>query len=315
MVPFGKTYKSASELVQLLKSRGLVIEDETRAERYLSNIGYYRLSAYMYPFLQEPKTDHRFKNGTRFEQILRLYRFDKKLRVTLFNEIEKIEIAFRQAVANTTAEMSGDMYWMTNPVSYSNPGKASHSIGLISTEYKRSTEDFAVHFKNTYSEPFPPAWILGEILPLGNITWLYSNLADQRIRKAIAKKFYLQPPVLDSWMTVITLTRNACCHHARMWNKVNSIVAGDMKKMTRPWISPTTDKRRVYSNICLIKYFLDIISPSNDFREKLELLFKSFPEIDLRAMGFPTDWKQEPLWKSAKPSKGCFIKRLLHLKK
>ena len=296
MVPFGKTYKSVSELVQLLKSRGLVIEDETRAERYLSNIGYYRLSAYMYPFLQDPKADHKFKKGTRFEQVLRLYRFDKKLRVTLFNEIEKIEIAFRQAVANTTAEMSGDMFWMTNPVSYFDSKKASHSIELINSDYKRSTEDFAVHFKNTYSDPFPPAWILGEILPLGNITWLYSNLADRRIRKAIAKKFHLQPPVLDSWMTIITLTRNACCHHNRMWNKVNSIIAGDMKNMSRPWIGPTTDKRRIYFNICIIKYFLDIISPTNDFSEKLKSLFESFPEIDLKAMGFPIDWMQQPLW-------------------
>ncbi len=29
----------------------------------LNNIGYYRLSAYMYPFLKEPKTDHRFKDN------------------------------------------------------------------------------------------------------------------------------------------------------------------------------------------------------------------------------------------------------------
>ena len=89
--------------MQLLKSRGLIINDEQRAEAYIQNIGYYRLSAYMLPFLTMPKTNHIFKPGVTFDNVLDLYRFDKKLRVLLFNEIEKIEIAFREAVANVTA--------------------------------------------------------------------------------------------------------------------------------------------------------------------------------------------------------------------
>lgn len=39
-----------ANLVSLLESRGVVISDEAKAVRYLDSIGYYRLSAYMYPF-------------------------------------------------------------------------------------------------------------------------------------------------------------------------------------------------------------------------------------------------------------------------
>ena len=53
-------YSSPSELVQLLKSRGLEITDEEKAKHYLSHIGYYRLSAYMYPMLSIPKEQHLF---------------------------------------------------------------------------------------------------------------------------------------------------------------------------------------------------------------------------------------------------------------
>ena len=53
--PFHKTYSNAHDLVTLLKSRGLTIDDPAKAERYLEYIGYYRLSAYMYPLLQIPK--------------------------------------------------------------------------------------------------------------------------------------------------------------------------------------------------------------------------------------------------------------------
>lgn len=292
MGPYTKPAMSQVDLVQQLKNRGLVITDEARAVRYIDNIGYYRLSAYMYPFLLEPKTNHIYKPGVSFERVLRLYRFDKKLRILLFNEIEKIEVAFRAAVVNTIINRTNDIFWMTNPA-YVNVS----TLTLIRREYSHSTEDFIVHFKNTYTDPYPPAWILSEILPFGNITWIFRNLSGSH-KKAIAKKFYLHAPVLESWMNIVTLTRNSCCHHARVWNKVNSIIPNDMNGMTRPWIDPATDKRRTYYNICIIKYFLDIISPNNDFKDKLLTLFGIFPEIDLNAMGFNANWEDEPLWKS-----------------
>lgn len=104
----------------LLKSRGLVISDEDKAVRYLESIGYYRLSAYMYPFLKAPKETHQYKEGTTFQQVLNLYRFDKKLRMLLLNEIEKVEIAIRRAIMNISVQMTGDTYWLTNSVHFAN---------------------------------------------------------------------------------------------------------------------------------------------------------------------------------------------------
>lgn len=95
---------------------------------------------------------------------------------------------------------------------------------------------------------------------------------------------------------MLTLTRNACCRHARVWNKVNKIIPNDMRGMARPWITLSANKCRIYYNICIVKYFLDIISPNNDMLAKLSDLFCKFPEIDLGALGFPKGWEQEPLW-------------------
>ena len=97
---FTKHYMVEADLVALLESRGLIISDEAKAVRYLENIGYYRLSAYMYPFLKVPKESHQYKDSTTFQKVLNLYRFDKKLRMLLLNEIEKIEIAIRRAIMN-----------------------------------------------------------------------------------------------------------------------------------------------------------------------------------------------------------------------
>ncbi len=61
---FTKHYMAEADLVALLESRGLVISEEVKAVRHLENIGYYRLSAYMYPFLKVPKESHQYKDAT-----------------------------------------------------------------------------------------------------------------------------------------------------------------------------------------------------------------------------------------------------------
>ena len=54
-VKFGKTYTSPADIICLLKQRGLQIDDVDSAEHVISNVGYYRFSAYLYPFLTQPK--------------------------------------------------------------------------------------------------------------------------------------------------------------------------------------------------------------------------------------------------------------------
>ncbi len=56
-IPFIKAYSTPQELVQLLKTRGMEITDEEKAQHYLSHIGYYRLSAYMYHCFLFPRNN------------------------------------------------------------------------------------------------------------------------------------------------------------------------------------------------------------------------------------------------------------------
>lgn len=62
-VPFGGQYTNAHDLVILMASRGLLISNQVKAERYLKMIGYFRLSAYLYPLLSNPKSQKLFKQG------------------------------------------------------------------------------------------------------------------------------------------------------------------------------------------------------------------------------------------------------------
>jgi abortive infection bacteriophage resistance protein len=69
-VDYTKTGLPLQDLIILLKQRGLAITDELKAICYLTNIGYYRMSAYFYPLLKTPKTDHIYKDGATFDMAL-----------------------------------------------------------------------------------------------------------------------------------------------------------------------------------------------------------------------------------------------------
>jgi abortive infection bacteriophage resistance protein len=93
---YDRPWRAFAQQLDLLKFRGMIIGDETLALHRLEHIGYYRLSAYWYPFrsveltqLSNPKriTCNRkdlFEPGTQFEDALALYEFDKRLRLLLY---------------------------------------------------------------------------------------------------------------------------------------------------------------------------------------------------------------------------------------
>lgn len=83
---YDKRPLNEDELLNLLGERGLRIPDRGRAARYLRHIGYYRLSPYMRP-LQASSTDHRFREGTQFDDVLRLYVFDRSLRLLVMDAL------------------------------------------------------------------------------------------------------------------------------------------------------------------------------------------------------------------------------------
>lgn len=295
-ISYTKTYASPDQLVTLLQSRGLHVANPPRAENYIRHIGYYRFTAYLYPLLTLPKENHVFKNGATFDKALDMYRFDRHLRLLMFNQIEKIEIAVRSAIVNITSRETSNPFWMTDPSCFYDATQFAKTKQLIDNELAKSKEEFIEHFRRTYSDPYPPAWMLAEILPLGVLTKIYDNIKSNRIRKKIAQEFSLTIPVFTSWMTIITVTRNNCCHHARVWNRTFALRAMTMRRMTRPWISTPTNQQKVYFSLCVIKYFLNIVSSNNDMTAKLTTLLSEYPTIDINAMGFPANWEQEALW-------------------
>ena len=198
---FNKLPISIHEQIALLKQRGLTFNEETKAAHYLSNISYYRLRAYTYPFQDNTNPQHPFIRPVTFEQILELYVFDRKLRMLVFDGLEKIEISLRTKIIYNYALVHGS-HWYENINLYWNTNRFIRDINKLYEEIDRSNETFIKHYKNIYTQPpNPPAWMSLEVASIGLLSKLFENLKMSREKKVVAKAFGLaHPHVLESWM-------------------------------------------------------------------------------------------------------------------
>ena len=95
--------------------------------------------------------------------------------------------------------LTNNPFWITDASNFSNPAKFNKTIHLIEEELIRSKEDFVTHFKEIYSNPYPPAWILMEVLPFGVVTNIYANIKNKKLKKLMWPPFpYMEQSLLHT---------------------------------------------------------------------------------------------------------------------
>ena len=261
----------------------------------LENISYYRLSAYWYPLLAD-KQNHVFKPTATFNTAFNIYCFDKELRKLVLSELEKIEVAVRAKMIYVLSHKYG-AFWFHNPVIFKSPIEHAKTIANIGKEYNRSDEEFVRAFKNKYTDPLPPSWMILEITSFGSLSRLYQNLLPTKDKREIAHYFGLADSVFETWLHSIVYLRNVCAHHTRLWNRIMQITPQNPRKPHFNWIKEANvANNRTYFMLCMIKYLLQTVNPNNIFREKILDLTNKYPNISFVAMNFSLNWQNEPLW-------------------
>lgn len=296
---YNKTPISFEEQMNVLRERGLIVNDETTALEELSLIGYFRLANYMRPMESDKKT-HTFKSGSTFDNAIRLYYFDKDLRALLFTAIQSVGVALRSRIMHETAMKYGS-FWFMDPAISINHNLANENIRKIRKELDRSREDFILEHKVKYDNPeLPPVWKTLEVVSFGTLSKLFSNLSDNSLKKRIARSFTVpQHLILESWIKSFASLRNHIAHHSRIWNRNYPQLPQLPLRLEKPWINTAGVKTpKLYPQMCCLVYLQNVIHPGNDFVKKLKVLFASYSNVDLRAMGFPADWDRQSLWLS-----------------
>jgi len=88
-------FRSIEEQIEILKSRGLVIEDESAAKDFLIRNNYYRVSGYSLTL----RSHDVFNKNAAFQNIIDIYSFDHELRHILLKYIETIEVTVKSVYA------------------------------------------------------------------------------------------------------------------------------------------------------------------------------------------------------------------------
>lgn len=311
--PYDKNPLSFEQQLQKLKDRKLIISDDDKALHYLSQISYYRLSAYFLPY---QKTKDTFDADTTFKQIIDTYSFDRELRLLIFDAIERIEVAIRTQIIYCMATHNNS-HWQDDKSLFNNPytTRAGYTIdpytdfqSIISkAKDKKRPEVFIKHYIDTYSTPSnPPSWMCFELLTIGELSNIYRGLKNKDDKKRIATKFDLHPTAFTSWLHSLTYVRNICAHHSRLWNKDLAVEPSRLEKPVGDWLSDrySNNNKRTFYLLSVIKYFLARVNPNNSLTEKLETLFNKYPNVPIQYLGIPSNdegellnWKEEPIWK------------------
>ncbi len=300
---FQKPALTVAQQVELLVRRGMQITDKNLAQSYLTHINYYRLRAYWLPFEithSNPTDEHQFQADTTFEKVLNLYIFDRELRLLLLDAIERVEISLRTRWANVLALKYG-------PFAHENIKIFSHQTiwqsGLdeLVKEYKRSQETFVEHFRQKYAKlSSPPIWASCEMMMLGQLSRWLKNLKLPLDRQAIADTYNLDEKILISFIHHLSIIRNHCAHHCRVWNRKFSLQMRLPVKKPHDLLANfnAQDNRRLYNTMVMLTYLFDQFSPGSSWQQRVSDLIKNNPQINPADMDFPVDWKQRAIWKN-----------------
>ncbi len=310
---YNKIPLSFTNQISLLKSRNLVIDNESLALSYLQEISYYRLSAYFLPYQETKDT---FEKDTTFDQIIETYSFDRELRLLVFDCIERIEVAIRTQLVYQMSLHYNDSHWQDNQNLFISPyyNKIGNLVNpfadfqtiISKAKTARTPETFIKHYKLNYTKPAnPPSWMCFELLTIGELSRIYRGLKNNADKKRIADFFDVHPTVFTSWLHTLTYVRNICAHHNRLWNRDLAIEPEKLLKPKGNWISiPFENNKRVFYFLCVLKYMLLRANPNNKMSQKVENLFTKYPNVPIKFLGIPSDdednllnWQNEPLWK------------------
>ncbi|TCO24550.1 abortive infection bacteriophage resistance protein [Kribbella steppae] len=318
MTRYTKPHLSFADQVSLLKSRGLIIDDEAEAEHLLSVIGYYRLSGYWYSYRRQlggAQRDDLFAEGASFRQVVRLYNADRRLKLAVLDAIGRIEIAVRVQIGFTLgrrgpyAHLSpGNLDGQFTRSRSPQPSTYDRWLGTVLAAQTRSSEDFVLHFQRKYDGRLP-VWVVTEILDFGSMSYLFQGLkaAD---RNVIARRLGVlahqgggNGAALANWLRVLNYVRNICAHHSRLWNRnlANQIAPSHLGAIPdlRHLRSGGVSHFRIYSTLCILAFLLTRIGHGPGWARNIRhFVGEEIPACgrDLDELGFPADWTAHRPW-------------------
>lgn len=194
-----KPFKTIEEQLDILQSRGVSVGPGD--DQILSREGYYSVvNGYKDLYIDRTKSATEghdvFDKGTSFEDIYRLFSFDRNLRQTLFQYFAKAEATLKTQCAFNYSEQHQQESEPYLDIANYNPGEDQKRVKWLIDDFevalgrnprkKPKPKAYLDHYKNNHDEV--PLWVLLRYMTLGQ-TFKFYCYQTESMRNRIAKGF------------------------------------------------------------------------------------------------------------------------------
>lgn len=295
------------QIAKLVDEKNLTINNIEYAIDALKQIGYFALIG-GYKELFKNLTTQKYKDGTNFEDIVALYKFDENLRELFLKYILKIERHLRSVISYYFCEKYGEhQSFYLNENNFSIYPKYGDDVKRLVGELDKlanQNSDYAYinHHRNTYNNV--PLWVLFNGITFGTLSKFYT-LMTQDLQFKVSREFNnLSEKQVGQILNVITKFRNVCAHNERLFsyktkNTIPNLSVHQALKIQRKGSTYDKGIRDLFAIVIAFKYFLgaddfnkfktNLTNTIDHYIQKSSALSKN--DI-LGAMGFPTNWDQ-----------------------
>ena len=301
-----KQFKNLDEQVEILKQKGMVINDERYAKRVLLRENYFFLNGYRHLFTKSQENKS-FKEGTTFEEMYSLFLFDRSFRNVLFKYLLVIENNLKSIFSYQLSKKYGyrERDYLKDKNFTNAPEKQAQLNDLLKKMKRQirvngSQHTATLHYVSNYG--YIPLWILVKVLSFGIVSEMYSILKVED-QKEIAKIYELDYETLIVYLPILANYRNLCAHEDILYeNKtqkaIDDTVYHQLLKIPKEDNEYTQGKNDLFALIIILKQLLQPEEFKNmmiEFDNVVNTLNYNLHTIKidvvLDKMGFPINWR------------------------
>ena len=309
MVHMQKIFLNYDQQIEKLKNeKNLLIDNEAYAKEILKQTSYYSLIGGYKDIFKNPTTK-KYKDGTRFEDIVELYYFDELLRQLFLRYLIKVENGIKSQVSYYFTEKNGENqkeYLDTSNYNYSGKKNQRDIDRLIKILEGYVTKPTDYHYINHSQKKYGnvPLWVLTNALTFGNISKMYM-LLPQDIQIKVSRNYQcINEKQMVSILAVLVKFRNVCAHGERLFTYRTADSIPDLPihiklKIAQKGSQYVNGKNDLFSVVIALRYMLNDQWYKEFIKELKALIDKylkkhdSISEQELyEKMGFPENWRK-----------------------
>ncbi len=302
-----KVFKTLDEQIEILRSKGLTINDEDKAKDILLKENYFFISGYRHLFMKS-YNDGKFLKGTTFEELYAIFYFDRQLRNIMFKHILVVENNIKSLISYVMSKKYGfrEKDYLNIDNFTSNPMRA-RQVHDVLDKMKRQIRvngkqhSATVHYLSNYG--YIPLWILVKVLSFGILSELFTILKEED-QVEVADIYHIDISSLAIYLSILSNYRNLCAHEDILYDHRTQRSIPDTKYHEQLGIEKNEEDEYIYGKNDLFSVII-ILKQMLSEEEFRNLVYEVGYEIDildgkvnvlplnvlLNKISFPNNWR------------------------